>query len=35
MLQKKVMNKKRENLIMYKKSLNTFCRKVDGSRDIE
>ena len=23
------------NLIMYKKSLNTFCGKVDGSRDIE
>ena len=24
-----------ENLIMYKKGLNTFCRKVEGSRDIE
>ena len=23
------------NLIMYKKGFNTFCRKVDGSRDIE
>ena len=24
-----------ENLIMYKKGLNTFCREVDDSRDIE
>ena len=24
-----------ENLIIYKKGFNTFCRKVDGSRDIE
>ena len=24
-----------DNLIMYKKGLHTFCRKVDGSRDIE
>ena len=35
MEQKKSLTKKMENLIMYKKSLNTFCRKVDGSRDIE
>ena len=35
MLQKKSFTKKRENLIMYKKGFNTFCRKVDGSRDIE
>ena len=24
-----------ENLIVYKKGLDTFCRKVDGLRDIE
>ena len=24
-----------ENLLIYKKELKTFCRKVDGSRDIE
>ena len=35
MLQEKVSNKKMENLIMYKKGFNTFCRKVNGSRDIE
>ena len=35
MLQKKSSTKKMENLIMCKKGFNTFCRKVDGSRDIE
>ena len=35
MFQKEVINKKKKNLIMYKKVLNTFCRKVDDSRDIE
>ena len=35
MLQKMSYTKKMENSIMYKKGLNTFCRKVDDSRDIE